>query len=131
MCTIWRRLQIGAVRLKRFWSCNCVPSFKLIDLTKGNRLRRFWSSNNLKEGTRLQLERRFYQTAPICNMRQIVHIYPKLEIKCLRLRYNKSIQSCILSLLMRVSCEEKLVKLRMGNCSICSWQEDGSLFRDC
>jgi hypothetical protein len=31
---------------------------------------------NLKEGTRLQLQRRFYQTAPICNLCQIVHIYP-------------------------------------------------------
>jgi hypothetical protein len=36
-------------------------------------------SINLKEGTRLQLQRRFYQTAPICNLRQIVHIYPKAE----------------------------------------------------
>jgi hypothetical protein len=33
-------------------------------------------SINLKEGTRLQLQRRFCQTAPICNLRQIVHIYP-------------------------------------------------------
>jgi hypothetical protein len=31
---------------------------------------------HLKEGTRLQLQRRFYQTAPICNLRQIMHIYP-------------------------------------------------------
>jgi hypothetical protein len=33
-------------------------------------------SNELKEGTRLQLQRSFYQTAPTCNLRQIVHIYP-------------------------------------------------------
>jgi hypothetical protein len=33
-------------------------------------------SINLKEGTRLQLQRCFYQTALICSMRQIVHIYP-------------------------------------------------------
>jgi hypothetical protein len=31
-------------------------------------------SVNLKEGTRLQLQRRFYQTAPIWDMRQIGHI---------------------------------------------------------
>jgi hypothetical protein len=55
---------------------NRVPSFNLIDLTKGNRPRGFWSSINLKEGTRLQLQRRFYRTAPICSLRQIVHIYP-------------------------------------------------------
>jgi hypothetical protein len=40
----------------------------------------FWSSINLKEGTRLQLQRRFYQTAPICNLRQIVHIYPNVTL---------------------------------------------------
>jgi hypothetical protein len=38
-------------------------------------------SINLKEGTRLQLQRRFYQTAPICNLRQIVHIYPRVFLK--------------------------------------------------
>jgi hypothetical protein len=32
--------------------------------------------NNLKEGTRLKFQRRVYQTAPICSLRQIVHIYP-------------------------------------------------------
>jgi hypothetical protein len=36
-------------------------------------------SINLKERTQLQLQRRFYQTAPICNLRQIVHIYPNYE----------------------------------------------------
>jgi hypothetical protein len=35
-------------------------------------------SINLKEGTRLQLQRRFYQTPPICNLRQIV-LYPSEE----------------------------------------------------
>jgi hypothetical protein len=35
-----------------------------------------WSSLSiLKEGTRSQLQRRFYQTAPICNLCQIVHIH--------------------------------------------------------
>jgi hypothetical protein len=35
-------------------------------------------SINLKEETRLQLQRSCYQTAPIFNLRQIVHIYPIL-----------------------------------------------------
>jgi hypothetical protein len=30
----------------------------------------------LKEGPPLQLQRRLYQTAPICSLRQIMHIYP-------------------------------------------------------
>jgi hypothetical protein len=33
-------------------------------------------SINLKEGTRLQLQRCFYQTASIWDLRQIWHIYP-------------------------------------------------------
>jgi hypothetical protein len=39
-------------------------------------------SMNLKEGTRLQLQRRFYQTAPIWDLSQIGHIYPSCKKKC-------------------------------------------------
>jgi hypothetical protein len=33
----------------------------------------------LKEGTRLQLQRRFHQTAPIWDLRQIGNIYPRIK----------------------------------------------------
>jgi hypothetical protein len=46
-------------------------------------------SINLKEGTRLQLQRHFYQTAPICCLRQIVHIRPIQKGR--HLSYNQAV----------------------------------------
>jgi hypothetical protein len=71
---------------KRLWSCNRVPSFKLIEDQNPLGLLPLVKSNNLKEGTRLQLQRHFYQTATNFNLRQIVHIYPnwrRVDVRCL------------------------------------------------
>jgi hypothetical protein len=51
MWTIWRRLQISAVWYKRLWSCNRVPSFKLIDDQNPLGLLPLVKSVNLKEDT--------------------------------------------------------------------------------
>jgi hypothetical protein len=79
----WRSL------VKRLWSC----SFKLID---DQNLLPLVKSINLKEGTRLQLQRRFYQTSPICSLRQTAHIYPRFPL-CNKTPLSKSV-GLILSL---------------------------------
>jgi hypothetical protein len=64
--TNWRSL------VKRLWSCNRVPCFKLIDLTKGNKPRGFWSSIILKRGHDCSSEdvftrlRQFVTCAKLC-----------------------------------------------------------------
>jgi hypothetical protein len=62
----WRSVVKTSLELQ-----TCPLFLKLLYLTKGNRPRGVWS-----RGARLQLQRRFYQTAPICNLRHIVRIYP-------------------------------------------------------
>jgi hypothetical protein len=66
----WRSLVKTSLGLQ---SC---PLFQINRRPKSPRSVTFGQVYNLKEGTRLQLQRRFYQTAPICSLRQSVHIYP-------------------------------------------------------
>jgi hypothetical protein len=69
--TIWRSLVKTSLKLQScpLFHINRQPKnpIGLLPLVK---------SFNLKEETRLQLQRRFYMTAPIWDLRQIGHIYP-------------------------------------------------------
>jgi hypothetical protein len=72
------QLLIGAAWLKTSFELQSLSSFKLIDLTKGNKPRGFWSSLLIwKRGHDCSSKDVFYQTAQICSC-QSVHIYPSL-----------------------------------------------------
>jgi hypothetical protein len=68
----WRSLVKTSLELQ---SCSL---FQIKRLDQNLGLLPLAKSIYLKEGTRLQLQRRFYQTAPVCSLRQIVYIDPIL-----------------------------------------------------